>query len=38
MDEVIEESHWKTDCVEQLAGIPQRPLPSGVDAYGRIEE
>ena len=35
---VAESSIWDTDFPERLKGNPSKPIPNGVDRYGRIEE
>ena len=35
---VMESSRWDTDFLVRLKRTPSKPIPSGVDRYGRIEE
>ena len=35
---VVESLRWDTDFLLRLKGTPSRPIPSGVDRYGRVEE
>ena len=35
---VMESSRWDTDFLVRLKGTPSKPIPNGVNRYGRIEE
>ena len=35
---IVEKSRWKSDLYDKLLGTPAKPVPSGLDAYERVEE